>query len=69
MTTNQGFMNFTCGKKLIPEFLLYWLKANTPYLERIANGSTFDELYPYDLYELKIGIPKFMTFVHKFNTN
>ena len=55
MTTNQGFMNFICGKKLIPEFLLYWLKANTPYLERIANGSTFDELYPYDLYELKIG--------------
>jgi YD repeat-containing protein len=57
MCTNQGFLNFTCGEKIIPEFLLYWLKANTPYLERVANGSTFDELYGYDLYELQIGIP------------
>jgi len=58
MCTNQGFLNFKCGKKLVPEFLLYWFKANKPYLDRIANGSTFDELYPYDLFEFKIGIPE-----------
>ena len=43
---------------ILPDFLLHWLKANTPYLERVANGTTFDELNSFDLFELKIGIPK-----------
>ena len=57
MATNQGFMNFQCGTKLLPEFLYYWIKCNRLYLERIANGSTYDELYSYDLFEAQIGIP------------
>lgn len=57
MATNQGFMNFRCGKKLLPEFLYYWIKCNRSYLERIANGSTYDELYSHDLFEAQIGVP------------
>ena len=58
MATNQGFLSFHCGTKLLPEFLYFWFKANKPYLDRVANASTFDALNKYDLFELKIGVPK-----------
>ncbi len=57
MATNQGFLNFTCGNKLLPEFLYYWLKANRPYLDVVANGSTYPELFVSDLFEFQIGLP------------
>jgi type I restriction enzyme, S subunit len=57
MATNQGFLNFTCGNKLLPDFLYYWFKCNYPYLESVANGSTYLELYPNDLFEFEIGLP------------
>ena len=58
IAANRGFLGFQCGPKLLPEFLYFWFRANKPYLERIANGSIFDALAKYDLFELKIGIPK-----------
>ena len=48
---------FICGEKLLPEFLFYWFKANKPYLDAVANGSTYPELYISDLFEFEIGIP------------
>jgi type I restriction enzyme S subunit len=57
MATNQGFLNFRCGRKLLPEFLFYWFKANGPYLDAVANGSTYPELYPSDLFEFEIAVP------------
>lgn len=60
MATNQGFLNFKCGKKLLPEFLYYWLKANLPYLEVVANGSTYLELYCGDMFEFQIPKPSFV---------
>ena len=57
MHSNQGFLNFVCGKKLLPEFLYYWLKLNKAYLKVVANGSTYDELYGYVLFEFEISIP------------
>ncbi len=48
MTTNQGFLNFRCGYKLLPLYLAYWLKINKPYLDTVANGSTYPELYKGD---------------------
>lgn len=57
MATNQGFLNFRCGRKLLPEFLYYWFKANGPYLDAVANGSTYQELYPDDLFEFEIALP------------
>ena len=44
MCTNQGFLNFVCGPKLLPAYLAYWLLANRPYLDAVANGSTYPEL-------------------------
>lgn len=57
MATNQGFLNFSCGSALLPAFLAAWLKANKPYLDLIANGSTYPELYLPDLFEFEIAVP------------
>lgn len=57
MTTNQGFLNFICGPRLRPLYFAYWLRANRPYLELIANGSTYPELYISDLFELQLSVP------------
>jgi type I restriction enzyme S subunit len=58
MATNQGFLNFVCGPKLSPMYLALWLKANLTYLERVANGSTYPELYKNDLFEFQISVPE-----------
>ena len=57
MSTNQGFLNFVCGPKLRPVYLALWLRANKPYLDRVANGSTYPELYKGDLFEFEISVP------------
>lgn len=57
MATNQGFLNFQCGSQLRPLYLAYWFKANKVYLNMIANGSTYPELYKSDLFELHIAVP------------
>lgn len=57
MATNQGFLNFICGPSLLPEFLYYWFRANTPYLDAVANGSTYPELYVGDLFEFEVAVP------------
>jgi restriction endonuclease S subunit len=57
MATNQGFLNFRCGPKLRPLYLAHWLKVNRPYLDLVANGSTYPELYIGDLFEFHISVP------------
>jgi restriction endonuclease S subunit len=57
MATNQGFLNFQCGYRLRPLYLAYWFKANRPYLDAVANGSTYPELYKGDLFEFEIAVP------------
>lgn len=57
MTTNQGFLNFKCGPRIRPLYLAYWFKANKPYLDLVANGSTYPELYKSDLFEFEISVP------------
>jgi len=57
MAVNQGFICFTCGDLLRPLYLAYWLRFNRPYLELVANGSTYPELYIGDLFEFEISVP------------
>jgi type I restriction enzyme S subunit len=57
MATNQGFLNFQCGPALRPLYLAYWLRANKEYLDLVANGSTYPELYRGDLFEFEIAVP------------
>lgn len=57
MATNQGFLNFQCGSKIRPLYLAYWFRTNRVYLDMVANGSTYPELYKSDLFEFQIAIP------------
>lgn len=57
MCTNQGFLNFICGDNLLPTYLAYWLVANKRYLDAVANGSTYPELYKGDLFEFEMAVP------------
>jgi type I restriction enzyme S subunit len=57
MSTNQGFLNFRCGHRLRPLYFAFWLRANKPYLDKVANGSTYPELYQNDLFEFQISVP------------
>jgi Type I restriction modification DNA specificity domain len=57
MTSNQGFLNFQCGPALRPLYLAYWFRANKAYLDLVANGSTYPELYRGDLFEFEIAVP------------
>jgi type I restriction enzyme S subunit len=57
ITTNQGFLNFTCGPKLNALYLAFWLRTNKVYLDAVANGSTYPELYKGDLFEFEMGVP------------
>lgn len=57
MATNQGFLNFRCGSLLRPLYLAYWFRVNKAYLDIVANGSTYPELYKSDLFEFEIAIP------------
>jgi len=57
MSTNQGFLNFKCGPALRPLYLAYWFRLNKPYLDAVANGSTYPELYKNDLFEFEISVP------------
>lgn len=61
MATNQGFLNFRCGRLLRPLFFGFWLQANKPYLDKVANGSTYPELYQNDLFEFEVSIPPLET--------
>jgi type I restriction enzyme S subunit len=61
MVTNQGFLSFTCGPRLRPVYLVHWLRANRPYLDKVANGSTYPELYAGDLFEFEIAVPDLPT--------
>jgi len=58
MTTNQGFLNFRCGPKLKPLYLAYWFIINKPYLDLVANGSVYPELYKSDLFEFELSVPE-----------
>lgn len=57
MATNQGFLNFTCGPNLRPLFLAFWLRLNVGYLQQMANGSTYLELYQNDLRDVQVALP------------
>lgn len=57
MATNQGFLNFVCGPRLRAAYLAWWLLANRRYLDHVANGSTYPELYKGDLFEFELAVP------------
>ena len=44
LCTNQGFKSFICPPGVTPEYVFFWLKFITPFLENMGSGSTFLEI-------------------------
>ncbi len=57
VSTNQGFRNLVVRDEHWPEFVYYWLLANTAELERHASGSTFRELSGSVLKLIRMRVP------------
>jgi len=57
MFCNQGFKNIICGSILINEYVYYWLKNNTTYLQSLGTGATFKEISKRVVESIVIPIP------------
>lgn len=55
--TNQGFVNFVCGERLVPEFLAYWLRTQKDKMIQQAGGTTFKEIGRGALRKFEIPVP------------
>lgn len=65
--TNQGFKNIICNeKKVSPNFMYYFLKANKDAIESVASGSTFKEVSGTLMKRIKIVVPT-MDVLTRFN--
>lgn len=59
MCTNQGFKSFVPNpKRVSPDYLYYWLKANKLYLQSLGNGATFKEVSKAIVAEVRIPLPE-----------
>lgn len=58
MATSQDFATWTCGPRVISEFVLYCLRAmRRDLLERLAQGSTHQTIYMPDIQRIRIPVP------------
>lgn len=57
IATNQGFANFICGPRLLPEFLAYWLPTKKEEMLRLAGGTTFKEISKSSLRRMPVPVP------------
>jgi len=57
MATTQDFVNWICGRRLQPEFLLYVFRAMTPEFQRLVMGSTHQTIYMPDIGRFSTPVP------------
>ena len=58
MATSQDFATWTCGPRLLPEYLLFCLRAmREDLLGRLAMGSTHQTIYMPDIEAITIPLP------------
>jgi type I restriction enzyme S subunit len=57
MCTNQGFANFICGPRILPEYLAAWLPTQRTEMLRLAGHTTFKEVSKSNLKRLAIPLP------------
>ncbi len=55
--TNQGFKSFVPSNAYYPEYLYWYLKFSTTYLESMASGTTFKELSGSKCKEIVLPLP------------
>ena len=57
MYCNQGFKNLICSDKVLPEYLYWFLRGNTAYLNSLGRGATFKEISKGIVAEIEISLP------------
>lgn len=57
MATSQDFMAWTPGARLLPEFLLFVLRAMRPEFGRLMHGSTHNTIYMPTLHAFRTPLP------------
>lgn len=57
MATTQDFVNWICGPTLLPEYLLYLLRAMTPEFARLTQGSVHRTIYMPDVVRFMTTVP------------
>jgi type I restriction enzyme S subunit len=57
MATTQDFVNWICGPTLLPEYLLYLLRAMAPEFARLTQGSVHRTIYMPDVARFMATLP------------
>ena len=57
MYCNQGFKNLICSDKINNEYLYWFLKGNTRYLNSLGRGATFKEISKTIVENIEINLP------------
>lgn len=58
MATSQDFATWTCGPRILPEYLLYCLRAmRSDLMGRLAMGSTHQTIYMPDIKSIVVPLP------------
>ena len=57
MATTQDFVNWICGPRLMPEFLLYVFRGMGKEFERLKYGSTHNTIYMPDILQFRVPLP------------
>ncbi len=59
MCCNQGFKNLICTDKIYNEYLYFYLKGKTEYLNSLGRGATFKELSKSIVENIEIPLPEY----------
>ena len=57
MYCNQGFKNLICSEKINSDYLYWFLKSNTTYLNSLGRGATFKEISKSIVENIRIPLP------------
>ncbi|MEU1745807.1 restriction endonuclease subunit S [Micromonospora arida] len=57
MAVSQHFVTWTCGDRLLPEYLLHLLRSMTQYFDSVKVGTTNVTVFMPDLHAIKIPLP------------
>ena len=59
MCCNQGFKNLICSEKIYNEYLYFFLKSKTDFLNSLGRGATFKELSKSIVENIEIPLPTY----------
>ncbi|MEI8257243.1 MAG: restriction endonuclease subunit S [Deltaproteobacteria bacterium] len=57
MATSQDFVNWVCGKRLLPEYLMQLLRCEVPVLKRFSKGAVHQTIYFPEVKAFHISLP------------